>query len=211
MNRKKLAVLSGLVLVLAVAGSSFALTGEFDFVSGYDEENDVLVYGYSETDDATAGCEALDGTTVSYGGTTTTTAPPSGGGCQLRVVEVSKDVDDEDAEDEGVVNHGQVVSSFVQDLKEAGVEGGIGCLVRQIAGSEFGKGDEETTSTVPTVTTTELTGDVDLTSETVTCGKPDHAGGPNSNEDGEGGPPEHAGRPDHAGPPDHAGGQGSGD
>jgi hypothetical protein len=194
-TRKKLAVLLGVALVVMVAGTSFALTGEWDFVSGYDDENDALVYGLSEVDDTTAGCEALDGTTVSYGGTTTTTAPPGGGGCELRVVEV--------ANENGVVNHGQAVSSFVRDLKdalkEAGAEGGIGCLVREIAGSDYGKQDDDNTDvTTTTVATTEVSGEVDLTSVEVTCGRPEHAGPPDE-ESQQGGRPEHAGKPEHAG------------
>ena len=212
MSRKRLAVLSGVAVVFLLAGTSFALTGEWDFVSGYDDENDVLVYGLSEVTSTTGttapgtaadGCAALDGTIASYGGTTTTTAPATGQGCELRVVEV--------ANENGVVNHGQVVSSFVQDLKESGVEGGIGCLVREIAGSDFGKGDEGTTETTETTvtTTTVLTGVVDLTSETVTCGRPEHAGS-DVEGDEQGGRPDHAGRPEHAGPPDHVGERGNG-
>ncbi|MFN2487644.1 MAG: hypothetical protein ABR609_13750 [Acidimicrobiia bacterium] len=201
MNRKKTAALGLIVLLTAVAGTSYALTGEHDFISGYDEENDVLVYGFSETDDATIGCEALDGTTVSYATTTTTTGP--GGGCELRVVEV--------ANENGVVNHGQVVSSFVHDLKEAGVEGGIGCLVREIAHSDHGKKDDGATTTTIAASPT---AEVDLSLATITCGSLDRA----ESEDEAGGRPDHAGqpedkgkgRPDHAGPPDHAGQNGNG-
>ena len=122
MSKKRLAVLLGVALLFLMAGTAFALTGEWDFVSGYDDENDVLVYGLSEVTSTTAttavgstpeGCAALGATTVSYGGPTTTTAPTSGEGCELRVVEV--------ANENGVVNHGQVVSSFVNDLKESGI------------------------------------------------------------------------------------------
>ena len=204
MSRKRLAVLSGVAVLFLIAGTSFALSGEWDFVSGYDEENDVLVYGLSEVTSTTAaggtatGCAALEGT-QSYDTATTTTAPASGEGCELRIVEV--------ANENGVVNHGQVVSSFVQDLKESGVEGGIGCLVREIAGSDFGKGEEDVT--VPEVTTsTVLSGEVDLTLETVNCGRPEHAGSEAEGEE-RGGRPDHAGRPEHAGPPDHAQGGGN--
>jgi hypothetical protein len=203
-SRKRLAVLSGVAVLFLIAGTSFALTGEWDFVSGYDDENDVLVYGLSEVTSTTGttapgdtpdGCAALDGTTASYGGATTTTAPTTGQGCELRVVEV--------ANENGVVNHGQAVSSFVHDLKESGVEGGIGCLVREIAGTDYGKGEEGTTETTVVTATTVVSGEVDLTSETVTCGRPEHAG---PDEEGE----ERGGRPEHAGPPDHVGERGNG-
>lgn len=202
MTRKRLAVLSGVALVVLVTGTSFALTGEWDFVSGYDDDNDVLAYGFSKVDETTDGCEALDGTTVSYDTATSTTAPPAGGGCELRLVEV--------ANENGVVNHGQAVSSFVHDLKdalkEADVEGGIGCLVREIAGSDYGKqDDDETDVTTTTVAATAVSGAVDLTSVEVTCGRPEHAGPPDE-ESQRGNRPEHAGKPDHAG----QGGQGHG-
>lgn len=205
MSRKRLTVLAGVAVLFLLAGTSFALSGEWDFVSGYDEQNDVLVYGLSEVTSTTGtatGCAALDGTTQSYdSGTTTTTDPTGGEVCELRIVDV--------ANENGVVNHGQVVSSFVQDLKESGVEGGIGCLVRGIAGSDFGKGEEVTDVTVPEVTTTTvLSGEVDLTLETVNCGRPEDAGS-EAEGDEQGGRPDHAGRPEHAGPPDHAQGGGN--
>jgi hypothetical protein len=206
MSRKRLTVLAGVAVLFLLAGTSFALSGEWDFVSGYDDENDVLVYGLSEVTSTTGaggtatGCAALDDTTQNYDtGTTTTTDPAAGEVCELRIVEV--------ANENGVVNHGQVVSSFVQDLKESGVEGGIGCLVRSIAGSDFGKGEEDVT--VPEVTTsTVLSGEVDLSLETVNCGRPEHAGSEAEGEE-RGGRPDHAGRPEHAGPPDHAQGGGN--
>lgn len=44
---------------------------------------------------------------------------------------------------QGQVNHGTVVSNFVKALKEAGHEGGLGCYVKVIAGSDYGKGDDQ--------------------------------------------------------------------
>jgi hypothetical protein len=205
MSRKRLTVLAGVAVLFLLAGTSFALSGEWDFVSGYDDENDVLVYGLSEVTSTTGaggtvtGCAALEGTQSYDTGTTTTTDASGADVCELRIVDV--------ANENGVVNHGQVVSSFVQDLKESGVEGGIGCLVRSIAGSDFGKGEEDVT--VPEVTTsTVLSGEVDLTLETVNCGRPEHAGSEAEGEE-RGGRPDHAGRPEHAGPPDHAQGGGN--
>ena len=236
MSKKKLAAVLGFALALTT-GTSMALTGEWDFTSGYDDENDVLVYGASETGTdedgdpkATFDCSVADGTyeyeanedgdvtsleqngsTVTYPGVTSTTAVAYGdtdGECDLRAVEVTNE--------QGVVNHGQVVSSFVHDLKEQGVEGGIGCLVRQVAQSDWGKGDEDAVVTTTTSPAGTVSGEVDLTSETVTCGRPDHAGpgGPDKaddedaaedeGDDKKGGPPEWA-----PGPPPWAG-QGGG-
>lgn len=229
MSQRKLALALGLSLTLLVAGTSFALTGEWNFTSGYDDENDVLVYGANRSgvDDngdpiATFDCALEDGTyqyeadsdgdvtslaqggtTVTYQGVTSTTTAQygaTGGECDLRAVEV--------ANEQGVVNHGQVVSSFVHDLKEQGAEGGIGCLVRQVAQTDWGKGEEGTTVTTAGGT---LSGDVELTSETVTCGRPEHAGQDDESEadddsdsDKKGGPPDWG-----PGPPPWAG-QGGG-
>ena len=47
----------------------------------------------------------------------------------------------------GQINHGQVVSNFVRALKEqlneVGRRAGIGCLVRLVAQSDDGKGEEQ--------------------------------------------------------------------
>lgn len=121
---------------------------------------------------------------------------------------------------EGQVNHGTVVSSFVRDLKEAlresGYTGGLGCYVRVIAQSDYGKGDQqirvsdvdettEPSAEEPTVdlTITETTcggeGDDDAdTAEAKGSGKPDWAGkgkppwAGKGKPEGKGGPPPHA-------------------
>jgi len=104
---------------------------------------------------------------------------------------------------EGQVNHGTVVSAFVKALKDSDVEGGIGCYVRIIAQSDYGKGDDQVQASDADTTdpdTETISGETTFEVSETTCGRPDHAGRP---EDA--GKPDHAGRPDHAGPPDHAG------
>lgn len=64
----------------------------------------------------------------------------------------------------GQINHGQVVSSFVHALKEAGIKG-KGCLVRHIAGSDYGKEDQGIVTGEPV-----LAGEVLLTTLQVACG-----------------------------------------
>ena len=63
----------------------------------------------------------------------------------------------------GQINHGQVVSNFVRALKlqlnEAGRKAGIGCLVRMVAQSDHGQGEEQvgpTTSSQPTTSVPNL-------------------------------------------------------
>lgn len=119
---------------------------------------------------------------------------------------------------QGQVNHGSVVSNFVHDLKEyldeAGYSGGVGCYVRIIAQSDYGKGDDQIR--VPDVTDEEndaTEGNVELSVDETRCngwngdsdeelstsggpqgnGKPDHAGPPENRGNGNGGPPAHAG------------------
>lgn len=105
---------------------------------------------------------------------------------------------------QGQVNHGTVVSNFVRALKESGYEGGIGCFVRLIAQSEYGKGDQQvTTEEAAAEDADQIAGaetTVGLTVSETTCGKPDHAGPPEGK-----GKPDHAGPPDGKGKPDHAG------
>ncbi|MGQ0848162.1 MAG: hypothetical protein ACT4OP_03445 [Actinomycetota bacterium] len=216
MRRTRLAVFAGVVSVLLAAGTGLALVGDVIFTEGYDEDNQVIVWGVNETEEATYDCAltagtyqyqtGVDGTVtslgqggtpVTYAGVTSTTTVnygSTGGECDLRAVEV--------ANENGVVNHGQVVSSFVHDLKtylrEQGVKGGVGCLVRVMAQSDYGQGDQAvhpdpTALTVPAVTSTTITGEVDLTSHELSCGKPDHAGKPDAESSGRGGRPDHAG------------------
>ena len=108
----------------------------------------------------------------------------------------------------GQVNHGTVVSAFVKALKASGYEGNRGCMIKIIAGSEYGKGDQQIkTSDVETA-------EVDETAETstqftvteTTCGKKDKVDKTNQSEkvksdhpnQGKGQGKSH-GRPDHAG------------
>lgn len=109
---------------------------------------------------------------------------------------------------QGQVNHGTIVSAFVKALKEQGITG-AGCYVKIIAGTDYGKGDQQVKVSDLSTTTTTLVGEeveeptVQFTVSETTCGKPDHAGGPPEGK----GKPEWAGqgKPDHAGPPEGKG------
>jgi hypothetical protein len=101
----------------------------------------------------------------------------------------------------GQVNHGTVVSAFVKALKEQGITGGIGCYVKLIAQSDYGKDDQqvnvpdvEDEETVEETEETEEPTEVQFTVSETTCGKPDHAG-----------PPEDKGKPEGKGKPEWAG------
>jgi hypothetical protein len=148
----------------------------------------VLVFGVSEIDEDGFDCtvEGPDYSYVTDGAGSVTSLTKNGqpasfkfaggadfpygqttGVCDLSAVDVTGPA--------GQVNHGQVVSSFVQALKdqmkEAGVSGGVGCLVRTVAQSDYGKGDEQQGPTVIDETVV-VSGEVDLTAHETTCGGP---------------------------------------
>lgn len=101
----------------------------------------------------------------------------------------------------GQVNHGQIVSSFVHALRMMDLDiRGKGCLVKLIAQSDYGKGDQKVTPSDASEVEPSSTGEVDLTSIATAC-----AHGKQKSDDRPNGKPDHAGRPDHAGKPDHAG------
>jgi len=68
-----------------------------------------------------------------------------------------------------------VVSSLVhalkEQMKEAGIRGGVGCLVRIVGQSDYGKGDEQQGPTVIGETVV-VSGEVDLTAHETSCGGP---------------------------------------
>ena len=82
----------------------------------------------------------------------------------------------------GQVNHGTVVSNFVQALKDSDYTGSRGCMIKIIAQTDYGKGDDqvkvsETTVTTETTVPTEVTGTTEFTVSETTCGgKPDNPG-----------------------------------
>jgi len=163
-------------------------------VEGFDPENNVLVFGVSEVDENGFDC-TVEGPDYTYvtdgaGSVTALTKNSQSASFKLAGVEVpygqTSGVCDLSAVDvtgpAGQVNHGQVVSSFVhalkEQMKEAGVQGGIGCLVRIIAQSDYGKDDQQQGPTVTDGTVVVTTGEVDLTAHETTC----NGGGPKSDD-----------------------------
>lgn len=191
--------LVGLLVGLSTLVGGVALAASTDtlLVEGFDPDNKVLVFGVSEIDENGYDC-TVAGTGYTYitdaAGLVTSLAKDSlaaslklagvatpygqtNGVCDLAVVDVIGPA--------GQVNHGQVVSSFVhaikEQLNEAGVKGGVGCLVRVLAQSEYGKGEQQQGPTVIDETVVVTTGEVDLNAHEVTCG-----GGPKSDESADG-------------------------
>jgi hypothetical protein len=216
---------------LAVPPPNTALT------HGYDDENTTLVFGVSDYDDENPadGCAGVegeydyelgeDGEITSYestdeGDDTTDTTVGSeesaeGGDaeegieCTLNPVDVTGP--------NGQVNHGTVVSSFVHAIKELDIQG-RGCLVRVIAQSGYGKGDQQIkVSDVEAPDSGEGDGEA-VTSGTVvletaltTCAEKGHKADKSGQDDDSKGKPERVGKsddkgkPEGVGKPDHAG------
>ena len=187
--RLKTGLIGLLVAVSTVVGGvAMAASNDTLLVEGFDPENNVLVFGVSTIDEDGFDCtvEGPDYSYVTDGAGSVTSLTKNGqpasfkfaggadfpygsttGVCDLSAVDVTGPA--------GQVNHGQVVSSFVQALKdqmkEAGVSGGVGCLVRTVAQSDYGKGDEQQGPTVIDETVV-VSGEVDLTAHETTCGGP---------------------------------------
>jgi hypothetical protein len=187
--RLKTGLIGLLVAVSTVVGGvAMAASNDTLLVEGFDPENNVLVFGVSAIDEDGFDCtvEGPDYSYVTDGAGSVTSLTKNGqpasfkfaggadfpygqttGVCDLSAVDVTGPA--------GQVNHGQVVSSFVQALKdqmkEAGVSGGVGCLVRTVAQSDYGKGDEQQGPTVIDETVV-VSGEVDLTAHETTCGGP---------------------------------------
>lgn len=109
----------------------------------------------------------------------------------------------------GQVNHGSVVSNFVKALREAGYEGGMGCYVRLIAQSEYGKGDQQVKVSDIDDNEEDEEGSEEEPSELSFTVSETTCGGPDDSDDDAKGKPEWAGKgkPDWAGngPPPWAG------
>ena len=111
---------------------------------------------------------------------------------------------------QGQVNHGMFMKLF-NSLWDGP---GRGCVVRHLAGSDLGKGDQQIQAGTDLESEPVVSGDtatVDFDSAESDC---EHGKGKKTDDETDisgasGGRPEHAGRPDHAGNPDDAGGQGS--
>ncbi len=215
------------LLVATTALPALAAPTDTSFIRGYDDEIRVLVIGIEALEDAERACadleESEESTEVTHsddGETATINSPDDevevADLCELDVVDATGP--------NGQVNHGTIVSAFVKALK--GMElpfKGKGCLVRHIAQTDWGKGDQQVKtgdveeSTDPETSTEEATvSSVMLEIDEVDCvhGKADRDEAPGKSgeakgrqnkadrdKEDRGNRPEHAGqgRPDHAG------------
>ena len=201
--RRKLIVLSAIFGLLATTGVASAVTEEdtgqepdttFNF--GYDEDNGVFAWGASDIDDD---CTLENGTVE----TTYTRVDGSlmleGDLGEFEECPVSGDLV---AGPQGQINHGM----FMKLFKSMFTGPGRGCLVRHIAQSDLGEGEQQVrvgvVETDPGAVDPEE-GTIEFETVMTKCNHGPAFLGSDSEQD-ETGPPAHAGRPDHAGPPDHA-------
>ena len=198
---------TGLVGVLVAAstfvgGVALASSNDTLLIEGFDPGNNVLVFGVSDIDEEGFDC-TVEGSGYSYatdGAGTLISLTKDGQPASFKLVGVdvpygqTRGVCDLTAVDvtgpAGQVNHGQVVSSFVhalkEQLKEAGVRGGIGCLVRIVAQSDYGKGDQQQGPTVVEPAAV-VSGEVDLSAHEANChGKKANESDSDAGDDGNG-------------------------
>lgn len=241
------AIAAALFTTLAALPAIAAPAVDTSFIRGYDEEIRSLVFGVAALDDTENACAGLAAEDteldISETGETATVgtaleddaAEPDasvesigdddeGDMCELQMVDASGP--------NGQVNHGTIVSSFVHALQAFDLPfNGKGCLIRHIAQSDWGQGDQqvkvgdadqtesiEDDSGAETTVTTSV---VLLAIDDVDCvhGKADRSDEDAPGKSGEAkdrkhdrekGKPDHAGRPDDAGKPSDTGSQGKG-
>lgn len=145
--RSRLFIAVTALFVAVAAAPALAAPADTSFIHGYDENIRALIFGVEALDEAESACGnlvspggetdlALSGDIATVTPSADETAPPGEDLCELQVVDVTGP--------NGQINHGTIVSSFVKALK--GMElpfNGKGCLVRYIAQSEYGKGDQK--------------------------------------------------------------------
>jgi hypothetical protein len=115
----------------------------------------------------------------------------------------------------GQINHGMFMRLF--NSLYTGEGQGRGCLVRHLAQSDLGKGDQQVQAGDVVVTDPLASGDtgsVEFTTVETDCehgrGAAQSVADTGSGRPEGAGPPDHAGRPDHAGKPEGAGDNGGG-
>jgi hypothetical protein len=232
--RNKLIVLAAIFGLLAASGVAYADTDDDNgqepdttFNFGYDEENGVFVWGASDSDglyDCTLENGALEATYVRAPNEHLLVEDLQDGDDP---VEFEANPEHEDFEELNEEDH----SVAYKDLEEchvsgdlvAGPEGQInhgmflrlfnlmydgparGCLVRHIAQSDLGKGDQQVnvSDVDPAAETEDLeSGTIEFETVMTKC---NHGPAVLTGSDDETGPPAHAGRPTHAGPPEQTG------
>lgn len=102
------------------------------------------------------------------------------------------------------VNHGMFMKLFNSLYEGAG----RGCVVRHLAQSDLGKGEQSVKAGEETTEPTEPTV-VDFTSISTNCESGKERGDDDSADDGQRGKPDHTGKPDHPGKPESPGNSGS--
>lgn len=129
MSRRLVAVVAGLAALALAVPASAAPSPDTLLTAGYDT---VTMQGYYTVGPFVDGEPAEGGDADSEGDEA---SPCEAGGLECFDVTGPN----------GQVNHGTIVSAFVKQFKELREDGytGIGCLVRHIAQTDWGKGDQQ--------------------------------------------------------------------
>ena len=246
LSRNRWVVLLTVLALLTLGGGAMAQETEEEehdivFNFGYDSENQVFVWGTSSTD-GTLNCNQTS--TGVFGGSYDATYvvdteglvqvdgltdQVTGDPVSFVLNEGADEVDPADLEyssdgecalaggsvagPEGQVNHGMFLRLF-NSMYDG--EGGRGCIIRYIAQSDLGKGDqqikvEDVDDEADPIVTGD-TGTLVIESALAACERPN--GGDDTDDEDSGerrGPPEGKGRPDWAGQPGGPGGPPGGD
>jgi hypothetical protein len=186
----RLAATVGVIGGLLTSSIALAASGEPNslLTEGYDADNYKLVWGvavHPEAEGATALFDCTVNGDFSYEFDDTgkvVTLTGDGGPAMYQPVDGTSPVAYGETGEEciltvtgvegpnGQVNHGTIVSSFVHALKEAGIRG-VGCYIRTLAGSSYGKGEQQVQVGEVVLPTEPVTGgDVTLTTHETTCG-----------------------------------------
>lgn len=148
------------VFALMAVGLLLSLPAGAQEIEELDPADRALVHAYSpeamqllwatvvgDTTTAESECGVTEGQSYTYEvddeGNVTVTEDPDGAATETEQTDECTFHETDVRGPQGQVNHGTVVSSFVHALKEAGHQGGLGCYVKIIAGSDYGKGEQQ--------------------------------------------------------------------
>lgn len=159
--------------VLSLGAVAWARPIVDTFIEGYDGDDYLLLYATADSTDPADTCGAYDPDATGDADDLETYAATLANGAGVATVEGTECVFTavSTVGPQGEVNHGSVVSALVRSLRAAEWEGGLGCLVRVIAQSDHGQGDQQVQA--GTALEPAETPEVDLTRHSVTCATPD--------------------------------------
>jgi hypothetical protein len=194
-SRKTITAVAALAVAALAIPAMAAPSIDTVLTQGYDPESARLIFGVNDIDEECGFADGElgysieeDGSVAFSGEIADEPEADEEDKCSLTSVDVTGP--------NGQVNHGQVVSSFVHALKAMGLNGN-GCLIRIIAQSDYGQGDQQVTVADAEPVVAPSDGTVGIQNIETACG--------NGASDGDNGELDDTGHEDRSGRPDHAG------